>query len=542
MSYLVLARKYRPQNFEDMIGQDAIAKTLRNALLHNRISSSYIFCGPRGTGKTTCARILSKAINCVNGPTATPCSECPACLDIMSGNSLDVLEIDAASNTGVDDIRTLRENVRYLPSKGQKRIYIIDEVHRLSPNAFDALLKTLEEPPAHVLFIFATTDPLKVPETILSRTQRFDFRRVNVEVLSANLKRICKLEGVDASDTALRLLARKADGSVRDSLSLLDQVIAYADNQITDVTVQEALSLLDRGLFFEFVNAVHEKNRKKVLDIAARVFDSGTDSEDFLKELSEHIRVLLILNGDENNASLLAFTESELNEFIQQSRLFPVGDLIRFITIIMETILALKENLDPRLMLELTGLRMLELDSTILLSDVLSSLQSGSLENNPSPQPSNKPQIGRTPETTSAKARLPESHGPITNRQVGVEEVKAEWKSYLGALGRVHPMAASQVSLAEIREVSDNKIHSVFDSTGRAAHQLANRADNYSVISRTLREHFRANLSIHFELSEPSVSSDQTAADTNPITQSERLKKLMQQVDGEIIGIRKFDN
>lgn len=525
-----------------MIGQDAIAKTLRNALLHNRISSSYIFCGPRGTGKTTCARILSKAINCVNGPTATPCSECPACLDIMSGNSLDVLEIDAASNTGVDDIRTLRENVRYLPSKGQKRIYIIDEVHRLSPNAFDALLKTLEEPPAHVLFIFATTDPLKVPETILSRTQRFDFRRVNVEVLSANLKRICKLEGVDASDTALRLLARKADGSVRDSLSLLDQVIAYADNQITDVTVQEALSLLDRGLFFEFVNAVHEKNRKKVLDIAARVFDSGTDSEDFLKELSEHIRVLLILNGDENNASLLAFTESELNEFIQQSRLFPVGDLIRFITIIMETILALKENLDPRLMLELTGLRMLELDSTILLSDVLSSLQSGSLENNPSPQPSNKPQIGRTPETTSAKARLPESHGPITNRQVGVEEVKAEWKSYLGALGRVHPMAASQVSLAEIREVSDNKIHSVFDSTGRAAHQLANRADNYSVISRTLREHFRANLSIHFELSEPSVSSDQTAADTNPITQSERLKKLMQQVDGEIIGIRKFDN
>ena len=184
MSYLVFARKYRPQQFEDIVGQQHVTRTLVNAITNNRVGSGYLFCGPRGTGKTSTARILARAVNCAAGPTPTPCGKCPACMEITGGNALDVLEIDAASNTGVDDVRTLRENVRYLPTHGRRRIYIIDEVHRLSGAAFDALLKTLEEPPAHVMFIFATTEPLKVPETILSRTQRFDFKRVSVVDLS----------------------------------------------------------------------------------------------------------------------------------------------------------------------------------------------------------------------------------------------------------------------------------------------------------------------------------------------------------------------
>jgi len=218
MVYQVFARKYRPPTFEDVVAQTHVTRTLQNAIRNNRVGSGYLFCGPRGTGKTTTARLLAKALNCVNGPTPTPCGECPACHDITAGSSLDVLEIDAASNTGVDDMRALRERINLTPAGGKKKIYIIDEVHRLSGAAFDALLKTLEEPPEHVVFIFATTEPIKVPETILSRTQRFDFKRVSTSDLAGHMKNIAGRENIAIEDAALALLARRGDGSVRDSL------------------------------------------------------------------------------------------------------------------------------------------------------------------------------------------------------------------------------------------------------------------------------------------------------------------------------------
>src|SRR3569623_2007106 len=261
MSYLVLARKYRPQRFTELGGQEHVARTLTNAIAQNRVHHAFLFTGARGGGKTSAARILAKALSCVKGPTAEPCGVCESCVEIAAGNSVDVVEIDGASNTGVDDARTLREGVRYLPAKGRLKIYIIDEVHMLSTSAFNALLKTLEEPPAHVVFIFATTEAHKIPTTILSRTQRYDFKLIPTAQLVAHLEGILKAEEIPFQPDGLRLLARQAAGSVRDGLSLLDQVIAYVgEATISRDVVSEELGVADRSLLVDLARHVLDRD------------------------------------------------------------------------------------------------------------------------------------------------------------------------------------------------------------------------------------------------------------------------------------------
>ena len=256
MAYLAMARKWRPRNFEEMVGQDHIAQTIRNAIGGKRISHGYLFTGTRGVGKTTSARILAKALNCKGGPTATPCETCENCKAVNAGNSMDVLEIDAASNTGVDNIRDLREQVKYAPMQGTYKIYIVDEVHMLTKNAFNALLKTLEEPPAHVVFIFATTEVNKVPQTILSRVQRFDFKRISETRIRERLEFICSQEDIHPERQALEALARKADGSMRDALSLFDQVYAFSGADLTLEAVRKVLGLPREELFDGLLRAL----------------------------------------------------------------------------------------------------------------------------------------------------------------------------------------------------------------------------------------------------------------------------------------------
>jgi len=295
MTYTVLARKYRPQKFEDVVGQTHVSRSLTNAINMGRLAHAYLFSGTRGVGKTTTARILAKALNCGDKPTAVPCGECDSCREITQGHSVDVIEIDGASNTGVDNVRELRENVKYAPARGRYKVYIIDEVHMLSTAAFNALLKTLEEPPEHVVFIFATTDPHKVPATILSRCQHYDFRRVPKAQIEAHMKDLCEREGIKAEDAALSRLAIMAEGSVRDGLSLLDQVVSYCGEEgLKETDIDDILGLVGREVVKEAVRAITAQDAAAALKVVDELVDKGHDLRRFASTLLELYRDVLL--------------------------------------------------------------------------------------------------------------------------------------------------------------------------------------------------------------------------------------------------------
>ncbi len=300
MSYQVLARKYRPQTFEEAIGQDATTRTLQNAISQERLHHAYLFTGPRGVGKTSLARIFAKSLNCEKGPTVTPCQKCAACVEITRGSSMDVQEIDGASNTSVDDVRQLRENAKYMPSAGKHRIYIIDEVHMLSRSAFAALLKILEEPPEHVRFIFATTDPEKIPATILSRVLRFDFRRPPTPLLVEHLERIAKSEKLKIEREALLWIARNAEGSVRDALSLLDRVISFAGSTIKADDVLQALGIRGRQAVLQLLEQIIARDSEAALQFVAELYNEGQDLKQLSQEFMEAMRDVLVykVTGD----------------------------------------------------------------------------------------------------------------------------------------------------------------------------------------------------------------------------------------------------
>ncbi len=554
MSYLVFARKYRPQRFEDIVAQDHVTRTLQNAVKNDRVGSGYLFCGPRGTGKTTTARVLAKALNCIEGPTSTPCGKCSNCIEITAGTSLDVLEIDAASNTGVDDMRTLRENVRYLPTGGKKRIYIIDEVHRLSGAAFDALLKTLEEPPPHVVFMFATTEPMKVPDTILSRTQRFDMKRVGPKDLVGHMRWIAEQEKLEIDDEALAILARKADGSVRDALSLLDQIAAFSGEQITAEIVVSALGLVDRRLLHDFVAAIIASDCKIALGLAKNVIDGGTDASDFVADLLEYLRKLLLLTTDIQSGEMLDVTSDELAELTAQAEQLQVGDVIRLIGIgaALDSDLKARSGLNERLVLEVAAVRMASMASTVSIAEVLSHLGQTTIAN-PVRSPlgqKKKPEAVSSPPPVRLKRGAeptPEEPPKYADKMIRITEIKSGWSSFMKALRTQSSMLASQLAMAEIRNVTGNRISMVFGPAGTAARQVVERKSNLSLIVATLGRQYEANLEVAFEIdataSHPRDNSDSESghkANAKEILeQSPRIRQLVDKFDGEIVGVRK---
>jgi len=358
MEHQTLYRKWRPQTFEDIIGQKHIAQTLINAISLNRISHAYIFSGPRGVGKTTTARILAKSLNCENGPTPYPCNKCERCIRITNGYSMDVIEIDGASNNGVDSIRELRNKVNFAPAEGKYRIYIIDEVHMLSTGAFNALLKTLEEPPLHVIFIFATTDPYKIPGTILSRCQWFNFRRISLEDIVAKLKTIAEDEKLNVDDKTLNIIARSSTGSMRDAESALDQIIAYCGKEITSQGVKEVLGIIEEEVFFEFIEAIIKNDTLKGIEIINRVSDLGEDASQFIKNLMEYVHNLSLAKVCQKEILNLKgiFTEDK-ERLLKQSKTIQLEKVFNMVNYLAEAEKKMRYTRHPWILLEMLVLK-----------------------------------------------------------------------------------------------------------------------------------------------------------------------------------------
>jgi DNA polymerase-3 subunit gamma/tau len=381
MSYKVIARKYRPQTFSEIVGQEHVTRTLANAIQSNRVAHAYIFSGVRGVGKTTTARILAKALNCAKGPTAEPDNTCDSCREISAGTSLDVLEIDAASNRGIDQIRELREMVRYAPASSRYKIVILDEAHQLTDEASNALLKTLEEPPERVVFILATTRAEDLVETIKSRAQLFQFRPLTFREISGEIDRIVKAEDLKIDSGAVAVLARAAEGSLRDGLSLLEQAIAYSGDKITDAQVRELLGVVAESVLDELVDSIATQSTERALGLVHRLISDGQNLQHFCREAIRHFRNLLVARVCGAESELVAAPADERPRLAEQSAKFSEEDLTRFFQILLSTDEDLRRQPDPRLHLELGLLKLVNAQRLAPLEEVLAELRGEAREN-----------------------------------------------------------------------------------------------------------------------------------------------------------------
>jgi DNA polymerase III subunit gamma/tau len=475
MTYLVIARKWRPQTFADLVGQTHVTETLQNAIKNNRVAHAYILSGARGVGKTTAARILAKALNCVHGPTPEPCGVCDSCKEIASGTSLDVIEIDAASNRGIDQIRELREMVRYAPAASRHKVVILDEAHMLTGEASNALLKTLEEPPDRVIFVMATTEPENLEDTIRSRSQHFHFRALTFIEITSRLKFIAEKENLKIDDGALSVMARMAEGSMRDALSLLEQARAYCGDHIEDQAVRELLGVVPEDALQELVEAIHTQSANRALGLVHRFQREGRNLQHFCREAIRHMRNLLIARVCGADSDLIAATPDQRPGLAKAAALFTEEDLTRFFQILLQTDDDVRRKMDPRVHLEMGLLRLVNAARLAPLEELLADLGTGT-------RPTGGGSASRTSSASASAASgsplwsaPPESPRPISGSAAAFRPAVQEAVPVAAAFSSSGSAAAAAPALkpVEVAASAAMESHSVTRTAGLSSEQAA---------------------------------------------------------------------
>ncbi len=456
MSYLVLARKYRPQNFDDVVRQEHVTHTLSNAISSGRVAHAILFSGPRGTGKTTVARVLAKAMNCKEGPTPTPCNVCRSCKEITSGNAVDVFEIDGASNNGVEHIRELRENIKYTPAHSNYKIYIIDEVHLLITSAFHALLKPLEAPPAHVMFIFATTEPHKIPITILSRCQRHDFRRIELRDIANHMANLCRRENIEVDEQSLDIISRESGGSMRDALSLLDQVMSCSEGAIVYEKVLEILGVIDRKILFDLSSGILNGDISEVLDILDNIYDHGHNIKELYSALLEHFRHLSVIKVAKKVSKLVDLPAHEIQLMSEQVKNVPHTFLLQILDMLFKEESNIRFSSDPKLAMEIAFIRLFATKPALpidVLIEKLDDLKKGVYEDPPEPIPALQPLY---PIPVSISPGIGENSPPIRQPSSPIQSCEQAWEKIIEILSKENPALAAVLGKCQCAMPSDD--------------------------------------------------------------------------------------
>ena len=556
--YLVLARKWRPQTFEDVVGQEHITRTLQNAIRSGRIGHAFLFIGSRGVGKTTSARILAKALNCTasDTPTPTPCGTCENCTTIAAGTNIDVLEIDGASNNSVEDVRQIRENVRMVPSSSRYKIYVIDEVHQLSIAAFNALLKTLEEPPAHAVFILATTESHKIPATIISRCQRFDFRRVGQTDLVALLRRILDAEGIDCADDALLAIARAADGGVRDAQSILDQLVSYCEGPIRFQDVFDVLGLVNWQVLHDLCDAVQDQDIGKQLTLVNEVVVAGKDLSQFIEEIVRYYRNLLVVRSGAPK-EILGVSEEELAGLEERAAGFTLTNLIRIVERFAELVGDFDSQLAQRTALETLLIKMskrtVEISADTVIEKIMQLSESGSLATGSPPARSATPPESAAPatDTSEPNERTPTPRSAEKKTSVTKSNLDEVWPRIQEAAARDKMNLATWLSHARAVDVDGDELVIELDGDQDTARTVLAKPESRAAIEESLCALTENVTTFRIETVQTREASGPREPDGNPLLfdtvdleqgaaalQDPHIGKVMDVFKGQIVEVQ----
>ena len=531
MAYQVLARKWRPQNFEEVVGQEPITRTLQNALTAGRVAHAFLFSGPRGVGKTSVARILAKALNCEAGPTPHPDNTCQMCQEITNGSSMDVLEIDGASNNGVEEVRNLREKIKYLPTQGKYRVYIIDEVHMLTTAAFNALLKTLEEPPAHAVFILATTEIHKVPVTILSRCQRYDFRRIPTGLIQAHLAKLAEQEGWNIDPEGLALVARAAEGGLRDAQGFLDQVVTFGGDGVSVPEIARILGVTDRGALLGALTAIIDRHGPDLLSLIEALYNQGQDLGRFYQDLLLYARHLLVAGLHPEARHLAAVADTEWDALTRLASRTPAVHLHNLLSVLLQGEEELKRAPQPRLALEVLLLRVIHLEPVLPLADWLARLDTleRRLEAGPRVAPAAAGAAEPQPAVEVQRPAEPAAPPPRVPADAGLDD---QWQAFLQFVQEKEngPLFGK---LAQSRLV------------GRSEHCLkialkrpwnANGARHEARLQELARTFFGPETTLEFEVEAPKTPKKSPAPAPKPLDMQKLQQQALEIFGGEWLG------